>query len=242
MIYTIKEKVRENARGGEMALILQLSPFYFVIWFLMLLIPVRINLFLQRENKDDFIALRVNTFFSLLRFQVEVPFLKQTAPLDLTLEAETKAGEDELIREKRGKVSIFDISLEELAEYLAYIEKNRQLLWFIARFLARAVTVEFLNLRVEGGTADAAQTGILYGLYWSTVGSLTRLAEKLLKFRKRPLISANPDFSHNPVIKVRLDTTVSFRIGHFSLVGLILLAAKIRKGDENKWKAILSRV
>jgi hypothetical protein len=224
-----------------MALFLQLFPFYFAVWILILLIPVRINLFFQRENKDDFMTIRVNTFFSIVRFQIEVPFLKQSTPLDLTVEAEIKAGEDELVREEHEKVSVFDISPEKVKQHLAFIHKNRQALWFIARYMSRAVTVESLGLRLQGGTADAAQTGLLVGMFWSVAGGVLALAEQKLKFRKRPIFRLEPDFGHTPVFNVRLDTTVSFRIGHISLVGLILLAAKIRGSDKKIWKNIQSR-
>ncbi len=224
-----------------MALFLQLSPFYFAAWFLILLIPVRINLFYQRENKNDFMTIRVNTFFSLLRFQIEVPILQQETPLDLTVETELKAGEDELVREEKKKISALDLKMEKVRQHLAFIIKNRSYLWFAARFLSRAVTVESLSLRVRGGVSDAATTGMLFGLCWSVASGITAQALRLLKFKHRPFFSFNPDFSEQPVFSLRLDTTVAFRIGHLSLVGLILLVAKIRGGDKKIWKTIQSR-
>ncbi len=218
-----------------MALFLQLSPFYFAAWFLILLIPVRINLFYQRENKNDFMTVRVNTFYSLLRFQVEVPILQQKTPLDLTVETELKAGEDELVREEKRKISVLDLSMEKVQQHLAYFRKNRKYLWFTARFMSRAVTVESLNLRVQGGVSDAATTGLLFGLYWSVAGGLTAQALRLLKFKQQPHFGFKPDFGGNPTFNVRLDTTVAFRIGHFTLVGLVLLFVRIRGGDKTRW-------
>jgi hypothetical protein len=224
------EKVRKNAYGGFMSIIWQLLPFYLVVMLLILLIPVRINLYFLRENKDDFLNIRISTFASLIRFAVEVPIFKQKSPLDLTIEAELKAAEDELIREEKKELSFFDIDWGKVREQLEFFLQNRKQLFFIARFLGRAMTVESFHLSVDGGLGDAAQTGLLSGLYWTMAGTLTNLGQRWLTVRSKPVFRLKPDFRYEPSLVVRLDTTISFRIGHFAVTSLLFLVTKIRGG------------
>jgi hypothetical protein len=216
--------------GGKMDLVWRLFPFYVVLMLLIQLVPVRINLYFLRENKDDFLSLRVSTFFSLIRFNVEIPVLTQKTPLDLTMEAELKAGEDELVREKKGEWSILDIEWEKVRAYLAYIQNNRRRLWFLLRFLTRSMLVEKLVFRVRVGTDDAALTGILGGIYWTLAGTLTALAQQWLRLKEQPVLAFNPDFTAEPVFAAKFDGVVSFRIGHLTIGSMILIVTKLQGG------------
>jgi len=210
-----------------MALFWQLLPFFLVGWLLTLLIPVRINLVFQRQNNDDFLALRVDTFYSLLRLRLEVPVLKRENILDLGLQAELKTGADRLLREEEKRIPGPDL-LEQVREIIAYLLCHKRQFWFMARLLARAVTVEKFSLHVAGGASDAALTGVLAGLYWTLVGTLAAQAGRWLKLRDSPYFSLAPDFGQQPASMIRADTTVSFYIGHFVLLGVILLNIKVR--------------
>lgn len=215
-----------------MDLLWKLFPVYFVLLFIIQLVPVRINLFFVRENKNDFISIRVNTFFSLIRFNVEIPVLQQKTPLDLTLEAELKAGQDATVHEETTEVSALDINWAKVQEYLDYVRKNRRTLWFMLRFFSRAMTVEKLALKVRAGLDDAAVTGLITGLYWTLAGAFTALAQQWLTLKEQPVFSVTPDFSPNPAFAIRFDTTVSFRIGHFTVGGYLFLMTKIRGGRD----------
>ncbi|MCW3491460.1 DUF2953 domain-containing protein [Dethiobacter alkaliphilus] len=213
-----------------MEFVLSLYPFYIVTMLLLLLVPVRINLFFVRENKDDFLTIRVNTLFSLIRFNIEVPILQQETPLDLTLEAELKAGQDKLVREEKEKLSALEIHREKLQIFLDYLQKNKQILSFMARFYTRALTVEKLVLRVRAGVDDAALTAQLCGLYWAVTGTLKQFVQKRLNFTGEPVFTIDPDFSSQPVFAVKLDTVIALRIGHFTVMGPLLLWTIIRGG------------
>lgn len=210
-----------------MALFWQLLPLFLAVWLLTLLIPVRINLVLLRENKDDFLTVSVETFYSLLRLKLEVPVLRQDNVLDLELEAELKTGEGRLLREEEKRISVLDV-LEQVRKIFAYLLRHRRQFWFMARLLARAVTVEKFSLHIAGGTRDAALTGVMSGLYWTVTGTLAALAGRWLKLRSRPQFYMAPDFGQQPAVAICADTTVSLYIGHFVLLGVMLLNIKIR--------------
>lgn len=212
------------------SILLKMFPLYIATAFLIQLVPVRINLYFLRENKNDFVTVRVNTLFSLIRFNVEIPVLEQKTPLDVTLEAELKAGQDELVHQKKKEYSVFDINWEKFEQLLEYIRHNRQMLWFITRFYARAVTVEKLKLLVRSGVDDAAVTGLLSGLFWTVSGALSSIAQQWLKMKERPAFSFSPDFRPHPALAVKFDAVVAFRIGHFTIGALLLLVTKIRGG------------
>jgi len=227
--------------GGFMKILWQLLPFMIVLYILVQLVPVRINLFFQRENNNDFLTIRVNTFFSLIRFNIAIPLLHQETPLDLTMEAELKAGEDELIREIKEKISVQDINWEKAAAIIKYIRKNRKLLWFISRFYIRAVTVDEFTLNIRGGADDAAVTGMLAGLYWTVTSTVSTLAQRWLTVKQRPVFGLKPDFSPQPELACRLNTTVSFRLGHFTIAGFLFLINQNPRGVIELWKNIRSR-
>lgn len=211
-----------------MSLLWQLLPFFLVAWLLILLIPVRINLYFQRKNKDDFFSIRVNTFGSLIRLSLEVPVLRQESSLDLTLEAELKAGPDKLIREEEKKLFLMDV-FEQVRRVIAYLRRHRRQFWFLVRLLARATKVEGLSLHVAGGTREAALTGLLAGLYWTGAGAASALARQWLTLRCNPQFSLTPSFGRHDALAVCADSSVSLYIGHFVLVGVILMNIKIRK-------------
>lgn len=215
-----------------MDLLWKLFPVYFVLLLMIQLVPVRINIFFIRKNKNDFFSIRVNTFFSLIRFNVEIPVLQQQTPLDLTLAAEVKAGQDATVHEETKEVSLLDINWAKVQEVLDYVRKNRRALWFMLRFFSRAMTVERLVLKVHAGMDDAAVTGLITGLYWTLVGTFTTLAQQWLTLKEQPVIGVTPDFSPNPMFAVRFDTTISFRIGHFTIGGFLFLVTKIRGGRD----------
>ncbi|MCR3922885.1 MAG: DUF2953 domain-containing protein [Firmicutes bacterium] len=215
-----------------MKLFLTMIPFYFAIMLLIQLVPVRINLFFVRENKNDFMNIRVNTFFSLLRFNVEVPFIQQATPFDVTLEAELKAGQDKLVKEEKEKFSVFDLDWDKVQRVLVWVQQNKRLLWYITKFYTRAMTVEKVVLRVRAGMEDAALTGTMTGVFWTAAGMIVQIAQQRLHFKEPPTISFNPDFSPQPVFAARFDSVVSFRIGHFIIGSLLLLSTKIRGGKD----------
>ena len=213
-----------------MAYIWLVLPFSISALLLIQLMPVRINLFFDRENKNDFLNIRVNTLFSLIRFTVEVPILQQETPLDVTLEAELKAGQDKLLREEKEKVSALDINWKKVKKLLAYLEYNRKTLKFIVQFYTRAITVEKMVLRVRAGVADAALTGLITGLYGTITNILSMVIQQRVRFQKKPLFMIDPDFSSEPVFAVKFDTVIALRFGHATVVGLLLLWTIIRGG------------
>ena len=212
--------------------ILTLLPFYFSAMLLLQLMPVRINLFFVRDNKDDFLNFRVNTFFSLLRFNVEVPLLQQETPFDLTMEAELKAGEDKFIGEKKAKFSVFALDYEKIRLFITWVRDNKGMLQYISNFYSKAMTVEKLNLRISAGFPDAALTGLIAGLFWSAVGTIVPVLQRRLRFAEQPRFAFQPDFNTQAVSKIYFDAVVSFRLGHLMLGSLMFMSTILRGGKD----------
>lgn len=223
-----------------MTRVFSLFPFFACTWLLLMLVPVRINLFFQRENKNDFLTVRVNTLFSLIRFQVEVPLLHRETPFDLTAEAELKVGEDKLALEKKKKVSLLELDPERVRQWVLLFWSFRHRLRFAAHFLMKAATVEHFELQIRGGTADAAVTGLLAGVSWVLAGLGFAHLQKTMKMEKKPVINFTPDYSPRPAFSIMLDTTVRYRLGHMAMSSLSMLVSLIRGGDRI-WKTIRYR-
>ncbi|NLN07393.1 MAG: DUF2953 domain-containing protein [Firmicutes bacterium] len=214
-----------------MRLLFFLFPFYACIMLLVQLVPVRINLFFVWENKDDFLALRVNTFFSLLRFSMEIPLVQQEPPHSLTMEAELKAGEDKLVRERKESFSLFDIDWRKVRAHLSWLHRNRKILARIMHFYTRSMTVESFACRLSCGTGDAALTGLVVGSIWAFAGSMLALLQHRLHFAVPPKLAVQPLYTRTGV-DLHLDTVVSFRIGHITAGVLMFLLMKIRGGKK----------
>ncbi|MBS3885419.1 MAG: DUF2953 domain-containing protein [Dethiobacter sp.] len=214
-----------------MELLWQLFPGYIALFLLIQLIPVRINIFFVRDDKDEFMTIRVNTIFSLLRFAVEVPAVKQRKALEFTLDAELKAGQDELIRQEQETVSLLDLEWEKLRELIVYLQENSQMLRFLLRFFSRAITVEKLTLRIRAGLDDAALTGLLAGLGWIFTGWFTAKVRQWFSFKAEPVFVINPDFRAQPIFAGKFDTVFSMRMGHFVIGGSLLLLTNFRGGS-----------
>ncbi|NLZ38805.1 MAG: DUF2953 domain-containing protein [Firmicutes bacterium] len=213
-----------------MKLFLTILPFYTVIMLLVLLVPVRINIFYLRENKDDFISIRINTFFSLLRLNLEVPLLQQEAPLELSWEAELKAGQDKLLREEKDKLSALTLDWSKIFRFLRWVQRNRHFLKYLSNYYLQAMTVERLNLTFQAGLTDAAATGMLTGFFWNAAGILSVFMQKRFRLKKKPVLIMQPDFNGQAQFKLYFDSVVSFRIGHFMLGGILFLSNIIRGG------------
>lgn len=214
-----------------MDLLWQLFPGYIALFLLIQLVPVRINIFFIRDDKDEFMAIRVNTFFSLIRFAAEVPVVRQKKPLEFTLDAELKAGQDELIRQEKETVSLLDLEWEKLRELIVYLHKNGKVLRFLLRFFSRAITVEKLTLRLRTGMDDAALTGIFAGLYWIFTGWFTVKVRQWFSFKAEPVFAISPDFRPQPVFAAKFDTVFSLRMGHLIIGGSLLLFTSLRGGN-----------
>ncbi|MBS3900403.1 MAG: DUF2953 domain-containing protein [Dethiobacter sp.] len=214
-----------------MELLWQLLPGYIALFLLVQLLPVRINIFFVRDDKDEFMAIRVSTFFSLIRFAVEVPAVKQKKALEFTLDAELKAGQDELIRQKQETVSLLDLDWKKLREMIVYLLENSKMLRFLLRFFSRAITIEKLTLRIRAGVDDAALTGLLAGLYWISTGWFTAKVRQWFSIKSEPVFLINPDFRAQPVFAGRFDTVFSLRMGHFVIGGSLLLLTNFRGGS-----------
>jgi len=214
-----------------MELLWQLFPGYIALFLLIQLVPVRINIFFIRDDKDEFMTIRVNTFFSLIRFAAEVPVVKQKNALEFTLDAELKAGQDELIRQEKETVSLLDLEWEKLKDLIVYLQKNSEMLRFLLRFFSRAITVEKLTLRLRAGMDDAALTGVLMGLYWISAGWFAAKARQWFSFKAEPVFTISPDFRPQPVFAAKFDAVFSLRMGHFIIGGCLLLFTNLRGGN-----------
>ncbi|NLM46577.1 MAG: DUF2953 domain-containing protein [Firmicutes bacterium] len=212
-----------------MKLVFLLFPVYACVVLLVLLVPVRINLFFVRENKDDFLALRVNTFFSLLRFSVEIPLLRRESPFSLTMEAELKTGEEKLLRERKESLSLLSVEWRKMRAHLRRLYSSRKVLTKILSFIARTVAVEKFVCRLACGTGDAALTGLAVGSFWAFAGSMLALLQQYLRFATKPELTFRPLYTRAGV-DLYLDAEMSFRIGHLALAALMFLFTKSRGG------------
>ncbi|NLM52583.1 MAG: DUF2953 domain-containing protein [Firmicutes bacterium] len=209
--------------------VLLVLPFSLVLVLLIQLIPVRINLFFVRENKDDYFSLGLSTFFSLLRYKMEVPVIKQETPLDLTMETEIKS-RGKLMREQQRKFSLRDLEWQKIKAQIDWFKKNKQILSLLFNFLRRATVVEKLNLDLCFSLEDAFLTGMAAGLIWSFAGILAVPAQKCLRLKNQPQLSVMPDFSGKMDLKLRLEADLSLRLGHLTVGGLLFFLTKLRGG------------
>lgn len=122
--------------------------------------------------------------------------------------------------------------LDDLArEALRWVREVRE---HVPEIVAGGVTIggarlERLEVRVQVGAGDAAATAVACGLVHAALWPALALAARAWRFRGRPLVVVQPDFSPLPAWIVEGHCIWSWRLGHLiAALGRMALARLAR--------------
>lgn len=85
-------------------------------------------------------------------------------------------------------------------------------LWKMLGGMRYKIEVVKVKIKIDYGTGDPADTGILYGVIWATIGNLYQLFNQYLVF-DFPTVELNPDFE-NKVFKTEFEGIIKVRLVH----------------------------
>lgn len=96
-------------------------------------------------------------------------------------------------------------------------------LWILLREMRFKVEVLKTEIKIDYGTDDPADTGILYGIIWAAIGNLYQIFNHYLVF-DFPKVEINPDFE-NQLFEIEFYGIIKIRLVH-----IINALIKNRKG------------
>lgn len=85
-------------------------------------------------------------------------------------------------------------------------------LWVLLGEMRYRIEVKKVKIRVDFGTGDPADTGILYGAIWAAIGSVYQILNMYLVF-DFPETEINPDFE-NKIFKTEFEGIIRLRLVH----------------------------
>ncbi len=130
--------------------------------------------------------------------------------------------DDKAENEKEERVTKESIE-EKVDKKKEKLSDKTSFLWTLLREMRFRLEVVKTELRVDYGTDDPADTGILYGVIWAAVGNLYQLFNQYLVF-DFPKVEINPDFE-NTLFKIEFYGIIRVRLVH-----IINALIKSRKG------------
>ena len=96
-------------------------------------------------------------------------------------------------------------------------------LWSLFKEMRYRLEVKKTKIRIDFGTDDPADTGMLYGIIWAAIGNIYQIFNQYLTF-DFPETEINPDF-YNKVFKIEFYGIIKVRLVH-----IINALIKSRKG------------
>ncbi len=190
-----------------------------VLYTVLFWIDLKAALEYIRNEHGEWIVLSFYTYDGFFRYSYDIPLLKtENNRVRFKLvkgqsrEARTGSG-------KKEKLMPMDI-YRKIVSVRTYLKDHRDLFEDIRKYLNKKDIQVELRINLMHGTGDAAQTGIIYGLWWTAAGFLTAWLSKYLKAFDRK-ISITPCFNKR-ILEV--DASCIF---HVRLVHIIVVLIKI---------------
>ena len=94
----------------------------------------------------------------------------------------------------------------------ASLTDKTSFLWILLREMRFRVEVSKTEIKIDYGTDDPADTGILYGIIWAAIGNLYQIFNHYLVF-DFPKAEINPDFE-NKLFKIEFYGIIKVRLVH----------------------------
>ncbi len=85
-------------------------------------------------------------------------------------------------------------------------------LWALFRDMRYRIEVKKLNLKIDFGTGDPADTGMLYGIIWAAIGNVYQIFNQYFVF-DFPEVILKPDFE-NKLFKIEFEGIIKVRLVH----------------------------
>ena len=184
-----------------MSMIFALLCAIIIMLFLLLHVTFYIGLNYQRQGANDSLTVTIYCWRKLVFYQMKIPVIAITDHGRLWVETNIATDQGEI-------GSNTEAELQAAWRWIEQTIRKPRLLWFLlrklrnyihfsrrlTRLLLTKVSCEKFYWHTRFGTSDAAVTGVMSGVLWSTKALILSRLTKQIHFVARPSIRVCPDF------------------------------------------------
>lgn len=192
---------------------------------LLLFIPIYIRIELKRKSGEDKIQLIVYILKGILKYKYEISYIDLIIKYYNDHTDEKKGKSNEMKKDK--KIKLATKLLKKSKKPIDY-KKVLKAIW---GYLIKKIELKSINLKSTIGLGDAALTGILYGLIWSLIGTLTNIISQYKDINEIN-IENNPDFN-NKICIIDFFCIIRLKIVHIIIASYRGVKVFIKGGEPN---------
>ncbi|WP_202078652.1 DUF2953 domain-containing protein [Caldalkalibacillus salinus] len=216
-----------------MQVVLAIFLAWIIFFIIILFTQVQVTIHVQRKGANDKLKTKVMAWFGLIHLETETPIVKLQG--DMT-------GAEYQMELKSPNMSLdessFKVTPNEATQIqsrlLTVIQRVHHLHVVLKRFLKTIHLLKF-EWRTSIGTGDAAETGVISGIAWSTKAAVVGVIQTYLSLRALPRFAVKPHFQEKK-IETELRCMIRLRIGNAILAGIRMLL-NLRKRRDVKWQS-----
>ncbi|MGI6678832.1 MAG: DUF2953 domain-containing protein [Dehalobacterium sp.] len=204
---------------------------FLILMLLIGLLPLRFKFNFLKKEKDDYINISWLVVPGIWNIKLEIPFIKfSTSTFWPVIKTVLKIGGERPWIKKEQEETLDKVQLKKISRRIKILLQNfsmvRELgIWFLSK-----ISLRYFFWCTEIGTKDAAQTGVLTGVFWSFKAFLYGCLQQHVKHvGSNPQISVIPDFQQEKAY-FRLICIFDIRLGHIMIGGLKMLPLLLIKG------------
>lgn len=199
-----------------------------IIWFTSL----RIQIIYRRQAENDDLEIELSVYRRLLRYRIRANMLQlRNLRTGVKVAGEADAGTDPVSKEKERKKKAW-ITPHTIAEAQRYVRDLRQRVYNmdeIVRTTLKHVRGEKLEWQTNIGVGEAAATGIVSGIVWTTKSAVLAVLGRYVTLSTNPELAVIPDFSGTR-LEIRFCCILRLRIGHAITAAIRIVIHYFRKG------------
>ena len=200
--------------------------FFLVVFAILVTIPLRFHMYYQKQEENDDFVIEVEPPKKIFYHKIVVPVVKiRDRWRKVVFEWEGELGnEQELFLQGKEQINI----LEEYKLILGTMQRINEHT-ISCGYLARYIKLQKFKFILQIGTGNPAHTGMITGLLWGTVPSISaRILNSIRHLEEKPIIEIAPDFTKKN-FAVCLDSIFTLRIGHIITISSCILIHELRR-------------
>ncbi len=218
-----------------MSIVIALLSAVVIMSLLLLHVTFYIGLDYQRQGADDSLIITIYCWRNLLFYQMKIPVIAISDQGRLWVETNIATDQGEIGSNPDSEIQALWHCLEQLIHkpslFVSLLSKLHKYVYYsrrLTRLLLTAVCCEKFYWHMRFGTADAAVTGVMSGLLWSTTTLILCNLTKHIRFVTKPIIQVCPDFQTEGVI-TEFKCIFSLRLGNV-INAFFFIEKNINKG------------
>jgi hypothetical protein len=202
-----------------------------VLAAILLLIKACVVIEFKKNGRDVCFSVTFSAFRGILKYEYEIPLIdigKDGIKFKRVKKVKPGTTED---NEGKNALKISEI-FDMISSLSGFYKKNRRIICKAREYIRRKFIIKEYRLKVEAGTNDAFQTGILTGMLWTAAGMLSSYILNNFKAGKS-CVDVKPAFAEE---KLNVDFLCIFcaKIAHIIIVILMLYINHRRVARESK--------